>query len=91
MKVKWTKVAFSDLVKIFEYISNEDMPETARKIVGIINSSIGQLLKFPESGKKGRVEETRELVVPGTPFTIVYRIKNDALEILTILHHSKKW
>lgn len=91
MKIRWTKIALADLIKIFEYISNEDMHETARKIVGIINSNVDQLSKFPESGKKGRVENTRELVVSGTPFIIVYRIKNEALEILTILHHSKKW
>ena len=91
MKTKWTKVSIKDLNHIFDYIENEDRPETARDMIQKIINSVSQLERFPEIGRVGRVKGTKELIIPSTPFIIIYRIKNSVLEILTILHHSKMW
>lgn len=32
-----------------------------------------------------------ELVIPGLPFVIVYRVVGDAIEITRILHGAQKW
>ena len=39
----------------------------------------------------GRVAGTRELVVPGTPYVIPYRLRTDRLEIIAIFHGRQKW
>ncbi len=41
-------------------------------------------------GRKGRVAETRELVTPGTPYIVVYRI-TVRVEVLAIVHAARAW
>ena len=91
LALRWTKIALADIESAFEFITNEDRPETARQIVAKVLAGIEQVRTFPESGRKGRVEGTRELVVVTTPFIIIYRQKNAAIEVLSILHHARKW
>jgi plasmid stabilization system protein ParE len=38
----------------------------------------------PEIGRKGHVQGTREWLVGQTPYLIVYRVKNDVVEILRV-------
>ena len=42
-------------------------------------------------GKAGRVAKTRELVVAGTPYIVIYRVKDNRLEILRIFHGARQW
>jgi plasmid stabilization system protein ParE len=41
-------------------------------------------------GRVGRDETTRELVVIGTPYIAVYRLR-ERIEIITIFHAARKW
>lgn len=91
LALRWTKIALADIESAFEFIVNEDRPETAKVVVARVLSGIEQIRTFPESGRKGRVEGTRELVVMTTPFIIIYRQKKGAIEVLSILHHARKW
>ncbi len=90
LEVRWTKIAFADLNSAFEFISSESQP-SARKVVKKILDSLKQLKSFPESGKDGRVNGTREFFVSTTPYFIVYKFKANHLEILNVLHSSRKW
>jgi toxin ParE1/3/4 len=42
-------------------------------------------------GRPGRIEGTRELVITGTPFIVTYRIRRNDLQILAVMHTSRKW
>ena len=42
-------------------------------------------------GRPGRVEGTRELVVPDTPYLVPYRGRGHAVEILRVFHGARKW
>jgi plasmid stabilization system protein ParE len=37
------------------------------------------------------VEGTRELPLPPLPFVVVYRIRNDIVEIANVIHGEQKW
>ncbi|MBU2719510.1 type II toxin-antitoxin system RelE/ParE family toxin [Acidithiobacillus ferridurans] len=39
----------------------------------------------------GRQQGTRELVIPHTPFIVVYRARHGRLEILRVLHGAQQW
>jgi addiction module RelE/StbE family toxin len=91
LNIRWTKIALSDLESFFEYIASEDRLETARTVIKKIIAGVDNISKFPDIGHKGRVPKTKELVIPGTPFTVVYRVHKNALQILTIIHHSRMW
>ena len=62
MKPVWTKAAIRELVHIREYIAR-DNAEAAREIALRIVDATGRIIQFPESGRSGRVNGTREFVV----------------------------
>ena len=66
-------------------------PEAARQLILRIQSAVGQLAEFPFMGRVGRVEATRELVISNTSYLIIYRVKEESVEILRILHSSRKY
>jgi toxin ParE1/3/4 len=41
-------------------------------------------------GRTGRVPLTRELIVGGTPWIIVYRVRADVVEIIRV-HGAQSW
>ena len=46
---------------------------------------------FPAQGRPGRLPQTRELVVSGTPYFIPYRINDDRLQIIAVIHGARQW
>lgn len=90
MRIRWLRKALLNLQEEAEYIA-KDRPEAAGLVVGQILEHIEQLTDYPKSGRVGRIDGTRELVVTGTPYIVPYRIKNDCIEILRVFHSSRKW
>ena len=45
----------------------------------------------PKIGRIGRVAGTYELVIPGIPYIVPYRILNQEVQILSVYHTSRKW
>ena len=90
LTVRWTPMALADLNTAYEFIY-ADKPRAAKTVVSKILDGIDQLKNYPESGKDGRVGGTRELFVNTTPYFIVYRVKDKTLEILAVLHSSRRW
>jgi toxin ParE1/3/4 len=90
MKVSWTHTAARHLEAIQDYIA-QDNPAAAHKTVQKIRQYTEMLEQYPYSGKTGRVEGTRELVIPEPPYIIAYTIMGDTIAILAVLHHSRKW
>ena len=90
MRVRWTRRALRALDGIAEYIA-QDSPSAARRIVRRIQDAVADLDAHPWMGRAGRVAGTRELVVAGTPFLIPYRVREETLEILSVIHAARKW
>lgn len=90
MKVRWTRLALADLAAAHDYIAKE-APEAAGRVVDRIEGSVRNLGRHPDLGRPGRVEGTRELVVPGTPFFVPYRVCGDSIEILALVHGARRW
>ena len=90
MRVRWTSDAADDLERISEYIA-EDRPETARRIALDIIQSVDALETFPNRGRPGRVEDTRELVLAPLPFIAVYEVGEQEVQVLRILHGAQQW
>ena len=88
MIVRFTQIARADIAAIFEYISR-DNPSAARHVVTAIENATDRLSQFPQSGRIGAIETTRELVVPRLPFIVVYRVINDTVEIIAVFHAAQ--
>ncbi|WP_207779334.1 type II toxin-antitoxin system RelE/ParE family toxin [Zavarzinia aquatilis] len=50
-----------------------------------------RLSEHPHLGRAGRVADTRELVIPRTPYVAVYSIGPDAIDILAVFHGARRW
>ncbi len=90
MHLHWLPAAAEDLFRIIEYIRQEN-PAAAQRIAKIIYDSAGSLKSFPNKGRTGRVEGTRELPLPPLPFVVVYRVLKDFVEIANVVHGAQKW
>ena len=56
-----------------------------------ILTALDLLQIHPEIGRPGRILRTRELVVPGTPYVIPYRVMRERLELIGVFHGRRKW
>jgi plasmid stabilization system protein ParE len=90
MDIRWTTEARSNLEHISLRIA-EDNPEAALKTVRTIFERIEQLVAFPNRGRIGREEGTRELVFSPLPYVAVYRVTESTIEILHIWHGAQDW
>ena len=48
-------------------------------------------MRFPEMGHPGRIDGTRELVISNTPYIAAYRIADNSVRILRVLHGAQQW
>lgn len=90
MRLVWTPLAREDRDAIFDRIAKDN----AHAAIGVderIGVAAKQLLAFPESGRPGRVENTRELVVPRSPYIIAYQLLPGRVRILRVLHGAQIW
>jgi addiction module RelE/StbE family toxin len=90
MKLVWSIFAQADRDEIFDYIL-ADSPRAAVAIDDRIREQVQKLARFPELGRPGRIEGTRELVIPRTPYIAAYRIDRDVVMILRVLHGARRW
>ncbi|NOZ69858.1 MAG: type II toxin-antitoxin system RelE/ParE family toxin [Deferribacteres bacterium] len=90
MQIKWFRDAVADLVEIRGYIAR-DKPDAAGNVARRIKSEVDRLREYPGMGRPGRVEGTRELIISGFPYIIPYRVKNNVIEILRVLHGAMQW
>lgn len=93
VQVVWLDEAISDLDRNLDYIEQES-PRGALTVALAIRRGADVLLSdHPKAGRVGRRRGTRELVVSGTPFILIYRVRAGPaqVEILRVLHGKQKW
>jgi toxin ParE1/3/4 len=73
-----------------DYIAR-DNPAAADRVADRIKRSVEQLAEHPALGRAGRVPGTRELIIPGTPYIVPYRVRENAVEILRVFHAARRW
>ena len=88
MRIRWLDQAVNDLKAVRSYIA-EDNPRAAGEVAQRIRQAVRVLSDYPAAGRRGRVPNTRELVV--TDNILPYSIRAGAVEILRVLHRARKW
>ncbi|QWR77783.1 type II toxin-antitoxin system RelE/ParE family toxin [Candidatus Magnetomonas plexicatena] len=90
LHIEWTSLALRDIRDAGEFIAMNNR-NAADLVAKRIIDAVEYLREYPMIGRSGRVLGTRELVISGTPFIVVYRKNVSAIQILRILHHARKW
>lgn len=90
MRLVWAQYALEDRRAIYDHIEADDA-RAAALVDARIADAVARLTDFPESGRPGRVEGTRELVVGRTSCIVAYRIIGETVRVLRVLHGAQPW
>ncbi|MGH6902702.1 MAG: type II toxin-antitoxin system RelE/ParE family toxin [Geminicoccaceae bacterium] len=96
MKVRWTDPAQTDLFEILDYIAR-DNPGAAERVERRLVNAVASLAQQPRRGRPGRIEGTRELVIPRLPYIVIYRLVERPLRtvgevaVMRVLHGARRW
>ncbi len=68
-ELEWLELDRADLLAIVDYIS-DDNPDAAQRLKDDIEEKANKLTEFPNMGRLGRVEGTREMVAWANYITV---------------------
>jgi len=90
MKLRYSRRSLRHIDSILSYIAAHDR-SAAAKVSRRVRDSTAMLLEFPGAGRRGAQTGTREFVVPGLPYIVVYRLVDggDELRIVGIYHAAQ--
>jgi len=90
VRIVWLRAAERNLEEQLEYIGERN-PLAADRLADQIAATVARLADNPRRGRPGRVAGTCELVVPSTPYIIVYTVGRDYVRIHRVLHGAQRW
>jgi toxin ParE1/3/4 len=88
--LRWQDDFVADLCELRAYIA-QDSPQASAQVAQRIRQAVALLCKQPAMGRPGRVLDTWELVISGTPYIVAYCVQEKVVTILRILHDSRRW
>jgi toxin ParE1/3/4 len=74
----------------YEYVAVDGV-SAAGHFLARIREAAAILVRLPMAGRAGRIPGTRELVVPGTLWSIPYRVRQGFVDILAVIHAARQW
>ena len=89
LEIVWSPLALTRLREIRAYLAMEK-PEAAARLAIRIVTVIEALREYPYLGRAGIEPEIRELPIGGTPYIVLYRIKDERVIISTIWHGAQQ-
>ncbi len=66
------------------FIAQRDDPAAAARLYKRFDEATALVGRFPSIGREGQQVGTRELVLAGTPYVLIYRIEQRVVTILDI-------
>jgi toxin ParE1/3/4 len=90
MRLVWSATARSELKQAVAHIAEDDLAAAIR-VKDRISDTANTLTTYPSIARPGRLEGTRELVIPHLPYLIVYLASKTQVVILRVLHTSRDW
>ena len=75
----------------FQIFLFDQNPAVAIDTTRQIYEAAAGLKQFPKTGRPGRKEGTRELVLAPLPYLVVYEIVDEKVRVLRILHGARRW
>lgn len=78
-----------DVERIVQFILQDDLVLASDMAQRIFDAG-ASLTQMPDRARPGRVPNTRELLVPKTPYLVIFS-REDKVNILRVLHTRQKW
>ena len=90
MKLIWSDQARQEWARQYRFYVARN-PDAAWRLRQLMMSGAQRLRDHPKLGRPGRVEGSRELVMSGTPFLLVYDENPARVEILHVYDGRQDW
>lgn len=90
MRLRWTTPAAQDLYRIVRHLQ-KDNPTVPVRVAGTIYDGCDSLKDFPYRGREGRIKSARELIFAGLPYIVVYRIKDEVVDVPRVYYAAQDW
>jgi toxin ParE1/3/4 len=88
VEIVWSPLARARLAEIRAYVAL-DKPGAAERLATRIVALVEALRNHPRLGRIGANPGVRELIVGGTPYSILYRVRGRRIIISTIWHSAQ--
>jgi toxin ParE1/3/4 len=92
VRLAWSARALRELRAQREYIARTQ-PAAAARIAEHILAATDRLTIYPAYGRQATWNvsgQLRELVVPGTPFVVLYTISYETIIVVRVLHAAQR-
>jgi toxin ParE1/3/4 len=89
MRIAWDDAAKQDFHAAIDFLE-EQRPAGARRIGDRISGAVGLLERFPDLAPRSCHRGLRQLVVARTPYLVIYRVRDDLVEIRAIVHAEQR-
>ena len=89
-RVEWSRLGLKELYDSFEELAAKDL--AAAVMLRDRPAAAADLLQqHPLLGRKGQKPGTRELAVPGTSYTLIYRVTSRSIRVGRVLHQRRRY
>jgi addiction module RelE/StbE family toxin len=88
VEIVWSPLARARLAEIRAYVAL-DKPGAAERLATRIVALVEALRNHPHLGRIGAGPGIRELIIGGTPYSILYRVRGKRIIISTIWHSAQ--
>lgn len=88
MRLVVTSPAAQELYDAIEFYNDLDSG-LGLDLVEAFDAALSQIVEFPESGSP-YLQKTRRTLLRHFPFSIVYRIRMDMIEVVAFAHRARK-
>lgn len=89
VEIVWSPLARARLQEIRANVTL-DNPAAAERLATRIVAVVEALRNHPRLGRAGAEPGIRELIIGGTPYVILYRLRRERVIISTIWHTAQK-
>ncbi len=89
VEIVWSALARARLREIRAYVAR-DKPDAAERLAIRIVAVVEALRNHPRLGRAGAEPGIRELVIGGTPYVVLYRVRGQRIAISTIWHGAQR-
>ena len=89
VEIVWSPLARARLREIRAFVAL-DKPGAAERLATRLVAIVEALRNHPHLGRAGAEPGLRELVIGGTPYTVLYRVRGKRVVITTIWHAAQR-
>ena len=90
MQIRYEATARADFRNIIAHGVDNHLPDPVA-YVHSLRERVMHLADITHPGRRARVANTREWVLSGTPYIVIFQITDDVVTVLRVLHGARDW